>query len=417
MSAQYKDTFFDGLIEKYRFISSLPIGHLYLAFYLKLMPKEIVDSYCNSLTTGNNADVFNDHSLCKSAINALSYIKYTINSKIFNNNTKWCEYLSYFLHDNIQKCKSCNHTEQLYIELNKIIRADNTMDNNCTIEKFTNDIEDFKKKKELYLLSEILYLIKNEYKYIFYVNEDSYNEFFRKCANIYKEIIPAGNCNKMKEYNSELSEFKKNFDETMSFLNQKEAEKPEKARHVEQDGAGIREKDVARQVEQDGAGIGEKDVAGSGEQDVEGTRGQDRKGQEAKREVSAPEAMHEQQEASVIGPGRTTETEILLIPKEDSFKGEATMVPDIDGDTSEPFVPKNVSTIGATLAGSSLFLLMMYKYTPLGSWVNKKVLRKDKLMDNMKKNKQELLLYGFGNREGGINDTMYNIRYSNISNR
>ncbi|KNA01705.1 hypothetical protein PVNG_04731 [Plasmodium vivax North Korean] len=334
------------------------------------MPKEIVDSYCNSLTTGNNADVFNDHSLCKSAINAFSYIKYTINSKIFNNNTKWCEYLSYFLHDNIQKCKSCNHTEQLYIELNKIIRADNTMDNNCTIEKFTNDIEDFKKKKELYLLSEILYLIKNEYKYIFYVNEDSYNEFFRKCANIYKEIIPAGNCNKMKEYNSELSEFKKNFDETMSFLNQKgfritqdlitynesvcrkqsqavqiEAEKPEKARHVEQDGAGIRE----------------KDVAGTGEQDVEGTRGQDRKGQEAKREVSAPEAMHEQQEASVIGPGRTTETEILLIPKEDSFKGEATMVPDIDGDTSEPFVPKNVSTIGATLAGSSLFLLMMYK--------------------------------------------------------
>ncbi|SCA60277.1 Plasmodium vivax Vir protein, putative [Plasmodium vivax] len=87
------------------------------------------------------------------------------------------------------------------------------------------------------------------------------------------------------------------------------------------------------------------------------------------------------------------------------------------GEPPESSFPKNIGTIGSTFAGSSLFLLMMYKYTPLGSWVSTKILRKDKLIENMRKNNYELLLNDVGNHEATLNDTMYHISYNSSSNQ
>ncbi|KMZ95047.1 hypothetical protein PVMG_06029 [Plasmodium vivax Mauritania I] len=108
-----------------------------------------------------------------------------------------------------------------------------------------------------------------------------------------------------------------------------------------------------------------------------------------------------------------------LVPQSptDDLNVEDPMITTSDGDANEAIMPPKVGTVGATLAGSSIFLLMMYKYTPLGSWVNTKILRKDKLMENMRKNNYELLLNDLGERDVSLNDTMYHIRYNSSSNQ
>ncbi|CAI7718343.1 Plasmodium vivax Vir protein, putative [Plasmodium vivax] len=97
--------------------------------------------------------------------------------------------------------------------------------------------------------------------------------------------------------------------------------------------------------------------------------------------------------------------------------GEDAMTKTIEGDPNEEIMQPKVGTIGATLAGSSLFLIMMYKYTPLGSWVSTRILGRNKLMENMRKNNYELLLNDVGDRDANLNDTMYHIRYNSSSNQ
>ncbi|VVA00003.1 PIR protein [Plasmodium vivax] len=99
------------------------------------------------------------------------------------------------------------------------------------------------------------------------------------------------------------------------------------------------------------------------------------------------------------------------------LKGQDTVIIASDGNSIQAIMPPKIGTIGATLAGSSLFLLMMYKYTPLGSWVSTRILGRNKLMENMRKNNYELLLNDVGNHEASLNDTMYHISYNSSSNQ
>ncbi|KMZ88656.1 hypothetical protein PVBG_06018 [Plasmodium vivax Brazil I] len=92
------------------------------------------------------------------------------------------------------------------------------------------------------------------------------------------------------------------------------------------------------------------------------------------------------------------------------------MIEENNEDSPIPDITNKAGTVGATLAGSSLFLLMMYKYTPLGSWVSTKILGRNKLMENMRKNNYELLLNDVGNNEASLNDPMYHIRYNSATN-
>ncbi|SCA60762.1 Plasmodium vivax Vir protein, putative [Plasmodium vivax] len=314
------------------------------------------------------------------------------------------------------KNESCDNNNEFYQKLNDLKEKYSTIHNICNIDNFEIGKEEFDKKKKLYLLGEILNLFEKEYTTISLAAKPFYNQYFEKCAHIYEQIVSADKCEINKYYNKELTKFKNNFNTAKSFLFEKgvsithdlitynEPDCPEKLQSLQREGArgeseqsegeGPREQGrVAGPAEQEGAGL---ETAGA--------------------EVSASAGMQEQQSVSGVEPGSRTETELLQTAKEKRFDGEGTIVAGINRDTPEPIVPKSASTIGATLAGSSLFLLMMYKYTPLGSWVSTKILRKDKLMDNINKNNYELLLNDVGNREGSINDTMYNIRYNNISN-
>ncbi|VVA00246.1 PIR protein [Plasmodium vivax] len=119
------------------------------------------------------------------------------------------------------------------------------------------------------------------------------------------------------------------------------------------------------------------------------------------------------QAASEENPEVTPVAKMFKTSEED-FNSESTTFPRI-GATSESIMNKDVGTIGATMAGSSLFLVMMYKYTPLGSWINTKILGRNKLMENMRKNNYELLLNDVRNGEMGLNDTTYGISYNSAA--
>ncbi|SCA60771.1 VIR protein [Plasmodium vivax] len=99
------------------------------------------------------------------------------------------------------------------------------------------------------------------------------------------------------------------------------------------------------------------------------------------------------------------------------LNGDDATIRTMHGNSIEEITSPKLGTIGATLAGSSLFLIMMYKYTPLGSWVSTRILGRNKLMENMKKNNYELLLSDVGNQEASLNDTMYHISYNSSSNQ
>ncbi|SCA59669.1 VIR protein [Plasmodium vivax] len=101
-------------------------------------------------------------------------------------------------------------------------------------------------------------------------------------------------------------------------------------------------------------------------------------------------------------------------------------VGDSNGDTPNNNTKIPVGTILYTSLGSVLPLVTLYRLTPLGSWVNTKILGKNKLMDNMKKNHYELLLNDVrngemnlndaGNHEASLNDPIYHIRYNSATN-
>ncbi|CAI7721699.1 Plasmodium vivax Vir protein, putative [Plasmodium vivax] len=85
------------------------------------------------------------------------------------------------------------------------------------------------------------------------------------------------------------------------------------------------------------------------------------------------------------------------------------------GDSPKDNASNPVRTITYTSLGLVLPLATLYRFTPLGSWVNTKILGKNKLMDNMKKNHYELLLNDVRNGDMSLNDITYSISYNSAA--
>ncbi|KMZ77410.1 hypothetical protein PVIIG_05632 [Plasmodium vivax India VII] len=273
------------------------------------------------------------------------------------NISKRCEYLAYWIYDNIMKSKSCDNNKEFYQKLNDLKNKKIMLHDICNITNFEIGKDAFEIKKKLYLLGEILYSIQKKYESNTYLQKYSYDEFFRECVDIYKESISGINCNIRPDYNSELTKFKEHFDAAKSFLNgkgvgikydlkkYKESVCPEQSKALQKGAGGESEQqEEASSEKQDGVG---PEAQGKGtEAQGKGPEAQG-KGSEAAglktvgSEVSEQTGPREQLSASVVEAGSRTETEILQTAKEDSFNGEATIVPGINEDTSESFIPKN----------------------------------------------------------------------------
>ncbi|KMZ88705.1 hypothetical protein PVMG_05746, partial [Plasmodium vivax Mauritania I] len=78
-----------------------------------------------------------------------------------------------------------------------------------------------------------------------------------------------------------------------------------------------------------------------------------------------------------------------------------------DGNTSNP-----VGTIIGTSIGFVVLLITIYKFTPLGSWINTRILGRNNILKNMERNNQQLLLNSTENGEINLGETMYRIKYN-----
>ncbi|CAI7718345.1 Plasmodium vivax Vir protein, putative [Plasmodium vivax] len=89
-------------------------------------------------------------------------------------------------------------------------------------------------------------------------------------------------------------------------------------------------------------------------------------------------------------------------------------------DISEEIPNLNTSNPVGTIIGTSLGfvlpLITMYKFTPLGTWINTKILGRNNIMKNIKNNNQDFLLNSSENPEMKLGDTMNRVTYSSATN-
>ncbi|VUZ99749.1 PIR protein [Plasmodium vivax] len=384
MSGTYEDTFFEDLINRYDFLGYLPIGNMYPIFYSDVMRTENSDSYCDSFSTEEYSDVFDYRSLCKNAQNVLSYLKQMIDASILDNDTKWCDYLSYFLHDNIQNCESCNNIKQFYAELNNLKMYYSPLSNNCNIINFEIGKDEFIKKKKLYIYGDILHWIKNNYENISFVKQNIYNQFFGECVDIYKEITSTYKCKINDDYKKEFLNFINNFNTTK--------------RHLESNHVNISHEDVKTSYE-----------LMCQAQTIE-NRGRITEELE-EREAESGE------ENGIYGVGipggafaRVDEQGEKLKPELDNHANQTDhRVSDIIEEIPNPNTPKPVGTIIGTSLGFVLPLITLYK-------IDTKILRRNNIIKDIKNNKQDFLLNSSEDREMELGDAMYRVTYSSATN-
>ncbi|CAI7718319.1 Plasmodium vivax Vir protein, putative [Plasmodium vivax] len=108
------------------------------------------------------------------------------------------------------------------------------------------------------------------------------------------------------------------------------------------------------------------------------------------------------------GGNDTGETANLIPTQSDSN--------DINAESPSAKTPTPVGTIIGTSLGFVLPLITIYRFTPLGNWVNTKILGRDRLMDNMKKNELEFLLNSAQTQDMYSGDTKYRIKYNSALN-
>ncbi|GAB69633.1 CYIR protein [Plasmodium cynomolgi strain B] len=87
-----------------------------------------------------------------------------------------------------------------------------------------------------------------------------------------------------------------------------------------------------------------------------------------------------------------------------------------DKELPNALISNSTGTIIGTTLGFVLSLITIFRFTPLGSWINTKIFRKNKLMENMERNERELLLYSSGIGEMNYENTRYHVMYNSSPN-
>ncbi|KMZ95941.1 variable surface protein Vir24 [Plasmodium vivax Mauritania I] len=395
MSTSLEDIDFDKLKKKFHFLMNLPLKELYELFSTYGSFPSNGDFLCKGLPNINAPNTCNVLSPCISVQNVLPKLNRMFPDKQIDNKIKVCEHLNYWIYDNIKNIADCKEVENFYNKLNTMKSSFLTDIHNCEIKNFAISKDQFIIKEKLFLLAEILHWIKEANQLIDPSDSTSYNGYIDECVKFYKDDICKDLNTIQGMYTKELEIFKSNFENAVTFLGKKgvsinqgklECQTDSQKQQTGEGSAGERKQGAEGPVGPAGLEVEVERKAGVGEQGVSGLPG-----------LPGPEM-----ESSGGGQDLTRQDPLDTA---------------VSGDPLEAGITGKVGTIGTTLAGSSLFLVMMYKYTPFGSWINTKVLRRDKLMDNMNKNNYELLLNDVGDHKTNLNDPMYHIRYNSLTSQ
>ncbi|KMZ88686.1 hypothetical protein PVBG_05542 [Plasmodium vivax Brazil I] len=217
MSETGGDISFDELKKKYYFLEYLPLANVFSVFSLNKYHVHQQKAFCNDLS-GDTIGACDIHSLCLSLHEILENLKILFQRSDLNTKINWCEHLGHWIYDNIKNGEECSDAEELYTQFQNI-KLIYLPTFGCNIEYFKITEDEYFKKKKIALYSEILSWIENSYYSIFYDYTILYDQFLDECYKFYKEIM----CNNInseikKKYESQLQNFKKIFNKTLSFL-------------------------------------------------------------------------------------------------------------------------------------------------------------------------------------------------------
>ncbi|KMZ82939.1 hypothetical protein PVIIG_06212 [Plasmodium vivax India VII] len=264
-------------------------------------------------------------------------------------------------------------------------------------------------KKKISLYSEILYWIVNAYSTILYIGDSRlYDQYLGECFKVYKEIMCNDVSNIKKNYKKELQEFRNNFNKAITFLK-------ENKNSILQNDIPSEDVLVCNTESPKAQGVGEDEnveIEGNLQPRVkEATPGPS--GERGSPETPGPKgiAKSEYEKPGTTQSGDKEEGPIVQARAEGSTVPKAPQRLHPEGGNN---LMDDV-TMDIGIAGETSKSIMPKKYTPLGSWVSTRILGRNKLMENMKKNNYELLLNDVGNHEASLNDPMYHIRYNSAT--
>ncbi|SCA81776.1 VIR protein [Plasmodium vivax] len=373
-----KDDFFAKLEERYSFLWDFPLSGTYTLFLLSDNAEASISGLCSVLSKEDSKCDFS--SVCASVGTLLLRLNDKLDEQTKSNFSKKCEYLNYWIYHIIKDHLECENIGLFYERLNGIKKPFIPEGHRCDLQDFKIGKEEFLQKKTLFFHTEILQWIKNEYEGINNNDRTEYNQYLGEAYNFYKGIICSSDSQIKENADEELKNFKNIFNDTITSLKKKKI--------------GIWQPVIPEKNESMCSNVsprnpGELSQAGS--------------------ELLGP-LQQKLQEGGISGLQGTLGSGAAALTN------QSTRDQDFNGNLPEEVKPNKGGTIASSLAGSCFFLGMMYKFTPMGSWINTKVLGRNKLMDNMEKNHYELLLNGVGNREMSLSDTMYRISYNSAAN-
>ncbi|GAB69487.1 hypothetical protein PCYB_002360, partial [Plasmodium cynomolgi strain B] len=119
----------------YNFLYYLSLSDHYSYFSLSDVEHIFTNQICSHLKQENDLNICNNHSLCISTDIALKELDKRMLRDNTVNATKWCQYLSYWIYDNIVKSNNCDKNE-LYIIIEVLRSYYLTISNNCYITNF-----------------------------------------------------------------------------------------------------------------------------------------------------------------------------------------------------------------------------------------------------------------------------------------
>ncbi|SBS91782.1 PIR Superfamily Protein [Plasmodium ovale curtisi] len=358
MDANIKDSFFQKLGNSEEFLMNFDLYGIYKKFSQIYDYDKHVDSICNYYMQGNYESIGDIISVCQKIDRILkSSISYVSSDTTYTVN-KYCEYLSYFLYEKIEKFSSNNNFFELYNTLNDARALYEFNSNNCNIINFHGKNGKFDKMKELYFRNEILQEIKNKYDRNFIDEKKFCKEYLLESADLYNEIMNNNFCKYDKYYREILNKFSTNFEETKNFL---------KRNGIEISDVNVLSTIPICESEEKNAPLAEALVSG----------------------------LHGQQQV-MDNPGKVT------------TDGTPSSTPD----TGKNSIPGVVSGI---LIGTCSLFFIIYKFTPLGSSLHNKIWMTKKKF-NLEDKSNELILEAADNESMDLYNSMYNIQYHSSQN-
>ncbi|CAI7718379.1 Plasmodium vivax Vir protein, putative [Plasmodium vivax] len=206
-------------IAQYDFLKELPL----FKFYNKLKSFYTItkDGHpeCKSLTSYN--ELQNICNKLGDILDNITEISKTVEVDHNINNNRSCQYLTYFIQEEIENLKSeSSDLPSLYEALKEY---NSSYENHkCKFElNIDADINIAKTRKQIYYYAEYLYWIKHKYNNIINSNETDYNKFFSDCAFYYNKLLQDVICRKKEKYQTELSNLKKVYDEALKAIKNK----------------------------------------------------------------------------------------------------------------------------------------------------------------------------------------------------